>query len=122
MNEERGHKLKENPKLSVVLPIHNEEENLPVLFDRLRVVLKRMQISFELVFVDDASTDKSFDVLSGFYEKHPGVIQVVRLSRNFGQQVAVVAGIEKAEGDSIVVMDSDLQDLPEEIPKLYEKL
>ncbi|MFN4894702.1 MAG: glycosyltransferase family 2 protein [Pseudomonadota bacterium] len=105
-------------ELSVVLPVHNEASNLPLLFQRLVDTLKSLVDSFELIFVDDGSTDGSIEEILKLADQHPFVVAVI-LSRNFGHQAAVVAGLDHARGLAVVVMDSDLQDEPEIIPSLY---
>ncbi len=108
------------PDLSVVLPVHNEAANLPELVARLRRTLDRSELRYELVFVDDGSTDASVSVLADFAETDRR-IRVLVLSRNFGQHVAATAGIDVATGAMVLWMDSDLQERPEDIPKLVAK-
>lgn len=107
--------------LSVVIPIHNEEQALLPLYDRLTAVLERLGRPYEIIFVDDASTDRSFELLSNLVETDPR-LRVVRLRRNFGQTAALSAGFDEARGDIIVSMDGDLQHAPEDLPALLEKL
>jgi dolichol-phosphate mannosyltransferase len=106
--------------LSVVIPVYNEEENIPELYRRLNDVLHKLGKTFEIIFVDDGSEDRSYDMLRSLHEDDEAV-KLVRFSRNFGHQVAITAGIDYASGDAIVIMDADLQDPPEIIPKLIEK-
>lgn len=103
------------PRLSVVLPVFNERENLPVLYERLVCVLDAANLSYELVFVDDGSRDGSRDVLYALADSDPRVV-IVELARNFGHQIAISAGLDHARGDGVIVMDSDLQDPPEMLP------
>jgi polyisoprenyl-phosphate glycosyltransferase len=105
------------PELSVVVPVFNEAEVLPELHRRLGDVLARCAPDHEVVYVDDGSSDPSPTFLLGVAHADPRV-RVLRLSRNFGHQAAVTAGIEHARGDAIVVIDADLQDPPEVIPEL----
>lgn len=106
--------------ISVVIPICNEEETLPHLDDRLRRAARLWEEDYEVVFVDDGSTDRSLELMMGF-AGHDPAIRVVKLSRNFGHQAAISAGIHAAVGDAVVVMDGDLQDPPEEISRFLEK-
>ncbi len=106
--------------LSVVIPMYNEEDNIPPLFDRLFPVLQGLHMPFEVVCINDGSTDKTLEILEKELEKRPGLV-VVNLARNFGQHAAVMAGFSKAKGDWIITMDADLQNPPEEIPKLVEQ-
>ncbi|MBL8924573.1 MAG: glycosyltransferase family 2 protein [Myxococcaceae bacterium] len=107
--------------LSVVVPFFNEEENARALYDELKGVLEQFGRSYEMVFVDDGSTDKTFSVLEDVAKKDDAVV-VVRFRRNFGQTAALAAGIERAKGLVIVPMDGDLQNDPAEIPKLLAKM
>lgn len=106
-------------KLSVVLPVYNEEELLGALYDSLTRALASIG-DYSLVFVDDGSTDGTSRRLEELAARDPKVVAVF-LSRNFGNQVALSRGLEHADGDRVVVMDSDLEDRPEDIPKLLDK-
>jgi polyisoprenyl-phosphate glycosyltransferase len=108
------------PHFSVVVPIREEEESLPELHRRLAAVLDGLDGDWEIVLVDDGSRDRSFDVMLELRERDPRV-KVVRLSRNFGHQVAITAGIDLASGDAVIVMDGDLQHPPEVIPELVAR-
>lgn len=105
--------------LSVVIPVYNEEENLPELFGRLRAVMEGLG-AFEVVMADDGSTDGSWRVIKELHAKDSR-FRGLRLSRNFGHHIALSAGLDHARGEAVVLMDADLQDLPEEIPRLLEK-
>ena len=105
------------PTLSVVLPVFNEEASIEELHRRLLAALEPLRQSFEVIYVDDGSSDGSKDLLCGFAQRDPRV-GVLVLSRNFGHQVALSAGVDHARGDAVVLMDSDLQDPPELIPEL----
>ena len=107
-------------RFSVVVPIHDEEESLAELHRRLAAVLDALDGDWELVLVDDGSRDRSFETMLELRDRDPRV-KVVRLSRNFGHQVAITAGIDLASGDAVVVMDGDLQHPPEVIPELVAR-
>ncbi len=107
--------------LSIVVPIHNEEPAILPLYDRLIAVLDRLHTSYEILFIDDASTDRSFDLLSNLAETDCH-LKVIRLRRNFGQTAALAAGFDEAQGDIIVSLDGDLQHDPEDIPLLLDKV
>ena len=111
----------EKVELSVVIPIYNEEENLPILYDKLKKVLDSLGKSYEIIFVNDGSTDRSWEIIKDLSEKDPHVVGV-NFRRNFGQTAAMSAGFETARGDIIITMDGDLQNDPEDIPKLLEVL
>jgi len=105
---------------SIVIPVHNEEECLRELYSRLFAVLDQLPGEAELVFVDDGSTDLSHEILNELVGRDPGV-RVIRLSRNFGHQIAITAGLDSASGQAVVIMDADLQDPPEVIPNLVAR-
>ncbi len=111
----------EKTELSVVIPVFNEADSLPELYQRLSNTLQVYGRSYELLFVDDGSTDASPEHLRAFSEQDQAV-RVVRLLRNFGQQMAITAGFQKARGQVIVLIDADLQTRPEEIPLLVDTL
>ena len=112
---------KNAPSVSVVVPIYNEAKSLPTLFARLIPVLEKLPESYEVVAVDDGSTDDSFSVLQSEAHKNPH-IRTLRFPRNFGQTAALSAGIEHAHGNVIVTIDSDLENDPADIPKLLATL
>jgi glycosyltransferase involved in cell wall biosynthesis len=113
--------LQENPiDTSIVIPVFNERDNLKLLHEKLTDALQGS--SFELIFVDDGSTDGSLEVLAGIAEADPERSSVVELRRNFGQTAAIAAGIDRAEGGVIVLIDADLQNDPGDIPALLEKI
>ncbi|HEY9279594.1 MAG TPA: glycosyltransferase family 2 protein [Eoetvoesiella sp.] len=105
--------------LSVVIPVYNERPVLPILYERLRRVLDPLRLPYELVMVDDGSRDGSGQYLVDLAATVP-VIKAVRLSRNFGKEAALTAGLAQADGDAVIVLDADLQDPPELIPKMLE--
>ncbi len=106
--------------LSVVVPLCNERDNLPALLERLRAALEPLSLEWELLFVDDGSTDGTAELLTQAAERD-GHIRVLTLSRNFGHQAALLAGLEHARGQAVVTMDGDLQHPPELIPKMVER-
>jgi glycosyltransferase involved in cell wall biosynthesis len=107
--------------LSVVVPVHNEERSVALLYDELRSALEPLDTDWEAVFVDDGSTDGTFAALTRL---HAGAdnVRIVRLRRNFGKAAALGAGFDQARGDTVVTIDGDLQDDPFEIPRLLAKL
>jgi undecaprenyl-phosphate 4-deoxy-4-formamido-L-arabinose transferase len=110
------------PKLSVVIPVYNEEAVLPTLFQRLYPALDALHIPFEIVYVNDGSKDKSVALLRQQFLARPQETRVVLFHANFGQHSAVMAGLAYARGEYIVTLDADLQNPPEEIGKLVDKL
>jgi dolichol-phosphate mannosyltransferase len=111
----------ERPLISVVSPVYKAELILPVLCERLTSVLTQMTERFEIILVCDGSPDNSWSVMQELVKTYPH-LKIVNLSRNFGQHYAITAGMDLARGDWTVVMDCDLQDRPEDIPRLYAKL
>src|SRR5947209_5265855 len=107
--------------VSIVVPIFNEEPAILPLYDRLTAVLDGLGRPYEIIFVDDASTDRSFDLLANLVETD-GRLKVLRLRRNFGQTAALAAGFDEAQGEIIVSLDGDLQHEPEDIPLLLERI
>lgn len=106
--------------LSIVIPIYNEQDNLNMLFQRLEMALKPLSLTYELVCVNDGSQDQSFAGLVAHHQRNPA-IKVVNLSRNFGKEIALSAGIDYATGAAVIPIDADLQDPPELIGMLVEK-
>ncbi len=113
--------MEEVKSISIVIPIYNEEENIPILYDKLKNVLNRMDIQYEIIFVDDGSSDNSRKILEDIAAKDKHV-KVVEFARNFGQTSAMMAGMDISSGDVIITMDGDLQNDPEDIPRLLEKI
>ena len=109
-------------KLSVVIPVYNEEAGLPALFDRLYPALDALGLAYEVIFVNDGSRDRSAALLREQFARRPDVTRVVLLNGNFGQHMAVLAGFERVRGERIVTLDADLQNPPEEIAKLLAKM
>jgi dolichol-phosphate mannosyltransferase len=108
------------PAISVVIPVFDEEDNLPVLYQRLTKVLGEFEPDYELIFVDDGSQDNSAQILQELAELDPLVI-LIQLARNFGHQISISAGLDFARGDGVIIMDADLQDPPEVLPEFIEK-
>jgi glycosyltransferase involved in cell wall biosynthesis len=109
------------PDLSVVIPVYNEEENLPPLWAELRAVLEGLHLSFEVVFVDDGSRDRSAEIVRAFREADPRA-RLVRLKANAGETAATDAGFKAAAGRHVVTMDADLQNDPADLPALLAAL
>lgn len=108
-------------KLSVIIPIYNEEGNIPALFERLNSVVSKMDVEPEFLFVNDGSRDNSIALIKALAAKNT-FVKYIDFSRNFGHQVAVSAGLDKASGDAIVIIDADLQDPPELIIEMFGKM
>src|SRR6266566_777277 len=108
--------------ISVVVPVMNEEQNVRPLYEKLSAQLNALGQNYEVIFVDDGSTDKTFAELKTLHDDHPGIVRVVRFRRNFGKTPALVAGFSRCRGEVIFTMDGDLQDDPEEIPNFLKKL
>ncbi len=109
--------------LSVVVPCYNEEEALPLFYEeflKMREVFRKKypDVAMELLFIDDGSTDQTLQVIKGLREKDPG-IHYVSFSRNFGKEAGIYAGLSRAKGDHVVIMDADLQDPPSLLPEMY---
>jgi glycosyltransferase involved in cell wall biosynthesis len=108
--------------VSIVVPVMNEEKSVPLLFERVSEQLTQLGKTYEVIFVDDGSTDATFHELEKLHAQHPGIVRVVRFRRNFGKTPALVAGFSRCHGDVIFTMDGDLQDDPTEIPNFLAKL
>ncbi|NOY05799.1 MAG: glycosyltransferase family 2 protein [Chlorobi bacterium] len=107
--------------LSIVIPLLNEKESLPELAEEIKAVCSQMNVRWEVWFIDDGSTDGSFDILRKLH-RQDGRFRVIRFRRNYGKSAALAAGFKQARGKFVVTMDADLQDDPEEIPALLDKL
>lgn len=107
--------------LSILIPLLNEEESLQELYTWIIKVMQSNNYSYEIIFVDDGSTDNSWQIIEGFSNENPNV-KGIRFMKNFGKSQALHAGFAKAKGDVIITMDADLQDSPDEIPELYEMI
>lgn len=108
-------------EISTIIPVRDEESNLQILADRLKSTFEKMNVSFEIIFVTDINTDNTQSILEELSEKNKN-IKTLKLSNRFGQHVAVLAGLDHCQGKFTVIMDGDLQDMPEDIPILYEKI
>ena len=104
--------------ISVVIPLYNEEESLPELLAWIDRVMKDYHFTYEVIFVNDGSTDRSWQVIEELKAAHPEV-RGVKFRRNYGKSPALYCGFERAEGDVVITMDADLQDSPDEIPQLF---
>ena len=106
------------PEISVVIPVYNEELNLPLLFSRLYPVMDGLGRTYEVIFTNDGSADHSIDLLRKQFEARPDVTRIIDFNANYGQHMAIMAAFERVRGSVIVTLDADLQNPPEEIPKL----
>ena len=113
--------LKDKTTISIVIPVYNEEESIVPLYQRIRDDCEQLGKSYEIVFVDDGSRDRTFPILEGIYERDAHV-RVVRFCKNYGQTAAMAGGFEYAKGEIIISMDGDLQNDPADIPHLIEKI
>ncbi|HEX2992059.1 MAG TPA: glycosyltransferase family 2 protein, partial [Anaerolineales bacterium] len=110
------------PELSLIVPVYNEEENLPILMEAICLSLQPLNREWEVIFVDDGSTDRGLDVLKRLVENDPEHVRVLVFRRNFGQTAAIAAGIDHSRGSIIVLLDADMQNDPADIPILLNKL
>lgn len=108
--------------VSILIPLLNEEESLPELFRWIKKVAEDHNFTFEVVFVDDGSTDGSWRIIQSIHNQHPGLVKAIRFQRNYGKSAALNTGFGVVEGDIVVTMDADLQDSPEEIPGLMHMI
>jgi undecaprenyl-phosphate 4-deoxy-4-formamido-L-arabinose transferase len=110
------------PQLSIVVPVYNEEANIPQLVNRLVTSLDALKKTYEIIFTNDGSKDKSLDLLRAASTEHKGKIRIIDFKGNFGQHMAIIAAFSKARGEIVVTLDADLQNPPEEIQKLLSKM
>lgn len=110
------------PLLSIIVPCYNEEEMLPIFIDELKKELDKIEIDKELIFINDGSRDRTLSVLKTIQEENDNLVTVINLSRNFGKESAMLAGMEESHGDYVVIMDADLQDPPALLNKMLERL
>ncbi|MDL2289802.1 glycosyltransferase family 2 protein [Paludibacteraceae bacterium OttesenSCG-928-F17] len=108
--------------ISVVVPLYNEEESLPELFEWIRRVMHENNFTYEVVFVDDGSTDRSWKVIEELKSQHPNTVRALKFRHNYGKSPALYCGFQVVEGDVVITMDADLQDSPDEIPELYRMI
>ncbi len=108
------------PTVSIIIPIYNEEENIPELYHRLQSVIEQLDGEAEVIFIDDGSRDNSLNLMRQIYERDYRV-KYISLARNFGHQIAVTAGLNNVKGEAVIVMDADLQDPPELVLPMIEK-
>ncbi len=108
--------------LSIVVPCYNEEETVDIFYRALTDVLKTMNMDYEIIFVNDGSKDGTLDKLKKLYEKDRAHVRVIEFSRNFGKESALLAGLDASKGDYVTVMDADLQDPPEYLPKMFKAM
>ena len=102
-------KMLGSPEISIVIPVYNEEESLPQLFKELYPVMENLQRSFEIIFINDGSRDKSFAMLYDFQKEHEKTVRVIDLNGNFGQHMAITSGFANVRGKYIITLDADLQ-------------
>ena len=107
--------------ISVVIPLFNEAESLPELFEWIERVMKANGFSYEIIFVNDGSTDNSWEVIEQLRQRSP-YVHGIKFRRNYGKSPALHCGFQRAEGDVVITMDADLQDSPDEIPELYRMI
>ena len=108
--------------ISVIIPLYNEEESLPELFSWIKRVMHDNNYSYEVIFINDGSTDHSWDVIESLQKDHPEVVKGIKFRRNYGKSPALYCGFNRAQGDVVITMDADLQDSPDEIPELYRMI
>ena len=108
--------------ISVVIPLYNEAESLPELFTWIERVMKEHNFSYEVIFINDGSTDNSWEVIEALKSKNPEVVHAVKFRRNYGKSPGLNCGFQRAKGDVVITMDADLQDSPDEIPELYRMI
>ncbi|MGC3979530.1 MAG: glycosyltransferase family 2 protein [Paludibacteraceae bacterium] len=108
--------------ISIIVPLYNEEESLPILYEWIEKVMNENQFSYEVIFVNDGSTDNSWQVIEALQQKAPNNVKGIKFRHNYGKSPALFCGFKTAEGDVIITMDADLQDSPDEIPELYSMI
>ena len=107
--------------ISIIVPLYNEEESIPKLFDWIERVMNDHNYSFEVIFVNDGSTDKSWNVIESL-QKSSQNVRGIKFRHNYGKSPALYCGFKAAKGDVVITMDADLQDSPDEIPELYSMI
>lgn len=121
MRQSARKKARTAPYLSILLPLYNEEENIRLQYEEITAAVDSLKVDYEIVFVDDGSTDRSFEILSSI-AAHDERVKLIQFRRNFGQTAAMAAGIDHSRGEILVFMDSDLQNDPRDIGRLLEKI
>lgn len=111
-----------DPYISIVIPVHNEEEVLHSLYSRLTKVMDSLNKPYEIIFTNDGSKDNSEAILNDLHNQRPQQIRIIHFNGNYGQHMAIMAGFERVRGKIVVTMDADLQNLPEDIPSFVEKI
>ena len=107
--------------ISIVVPLFNEDESIPELYAWIARVMEENQFSFEVIFIDDGSTDRSWSIIEDLKKQSPSV-KGIKFRRNYGKSPALYCGFKEAQGDVVITMDADLQDSPDEIPELYRMI
>jgi len=110
------------PLISIVIPVHNEQEVLETLYQRVTNVMDNLGKTFEIILVNDGSKDKSAELLDALYQRRPDTVRIIHFNGNYGQHMAIMAGFEQVKGTYIITLDADLQNPPEEIPKIVEAM
>ncbi|VBB48359.1 Glycosyl transferase family 2 [uncultured Paludibacter sp.] len=108
--------------ISVIVPLYNEEESLPKLYEWIEKVMKENNFTYEVIFINDGSTDNSWKVIEGLQKEAPKNVRGIKFRHNYGKSPALFCGFQAAEGDVVITMDADLQDSPDEIPELYSMI
>lgn len=108
--------------ISVIIPLYNEDESLPELFAWIKRVMTDNKFTYEVIFVNDGSTDRSWEVIEQLRDENPDTVKGIKFRRNYGKSPALFCGFERAQGDVVITMDADLQDSPDEIPELYRMI
>ena len=109
------------PNFSIIGPVYNEEVLIPQFYERVRAAMESLHASWEVVLVDDGSTDSTPAILDRLHAQDPEHVVVLHFARNFGHQLAITAGMDQAQGEAVIAIDTDLQDPPEVIPELIAK-
>jgi glycosyltransferase involved in cell wall biosynthesis len=108
--------------ISIIVPLYNEDESLNELYSWIERVMNENKFSYEILFINDGSTDNSWNVIEQLKAAHPEIVKAICFRRNYGKSPALFCGFERAQGDVVITMDADLQDSPDEIPELYRMI
>ena len=108
--------------ISVIIPLYNEEESIPELYAWIARVMKENNFTYEVIFINDGSTDRSWEIISDLHRQEPNVVKGIKFRRNYGKSPALYCGFAEAQGNVVITMDADLQDSPDEIPGLYNMI